>query len=773
MRRSLGRRTVAIALLVAVVLSSVVAQAATDAPPSCSVDADCPVQQPHCQLGVCKLLVPSGQFCSAHSDCASYVVLGNSSCTASCSIEAVCQNRQRSRVLNDYLSGGRTNTKSDLDIVGAPPSSQLCCAALQLNSQCVAAREGDPQHRVPVSKDEPKNILYQVTACDAGLECKPGGGKGDNSSTCQWSGTRSRWVIGVLISIVSNIVLNLGLNVQKYAFNKNQALPEELHKPEYKLPIWLLGFGVWLLGNIGNFVALPFAAQSLLAPLGAISLISNAIFAPLINKEPFGRRDMLAIALIAIGSVIVVVFSNHQDTTYSLCALLSFYRRGATIAYLIFVASLVVVLWCFIHVAELARHRARGSVTDAEDSAGNTLSRVDIIAPSDSFDRSSVASETFNTSMSMDRRDLAPPDAKSYKMWTLKGFRGRLALRKEVHDRMDSGAVTDSPTNSLRAQLHPPPAAAHRGQRAHGGSARGRPSRMHIPFLSKLVVRPDSFAGRVLLPFSYACIGGVLGGLTILLAKSAAELVTLTIAGDNQFGHAASYFIIVGVVLTGFGQIYYINAGIKNYDALLQVPAYFVVFTLCSIVSAAIYFDDFSNFSAVQYVLFIVGVIITFGGVGVLAGRLSSGSPRAPAAEADEMDEMEDHQSRDGALNDSTFVDQQQNGATVAKPPRLNVNTEPRSPTDAPTSAVHLLDSPTDVAAPMQARSPPAPSFPAAEPRLRRRTSSRNSSLPTAAQATMPTPHPPPMVQQSSATLIDPLRDTQDDIIVSPPQSPF
>lgn len=71
-----------------------------------------------------------------------------------------------------------------------------------------------------------------------------------------------------------------------------------------------MGLLVFIVGNLGGFVALRFAPQSLTAPLGSISLISNVIIAPLINKEVLGRFDIAGIFFIVAGSVIVVVFSG-------------------------------------------------------------------------------------------------------------------------------------------------------------------------------------------------------------------------------------------------------------------------------------------------------------------------------------------------------------------------------------------------------------------------------------------------------------------------------
>ncbi len=44
-------------------------------------------------------------------------------------------------------------------------------------------------------------------------------------------------------------------------------------KPVYRLPLWIFGFVLILLGSILDLVAFGFAPQSLLAPLGMLILL--------------------------------------------------------------------------------------------------------------------------------------------------------------------------------------------------------------------------------------------------------------------------------------------------------------------------------------------------------------------------------------------------------------------------------------------------------------------------------------------------------------------
>ncbi|KAI9229648.1 MAG: hypothetical protein DHS80DRAFT_7591, partial [Piptocephalis tieghemiana] len=49
-----------------------------------------------------------------------------------------------------------------------------------------------------------------------------------------------------------------------------------------KSKVWWLGLIVFIVGNVMNFLALRFAPQSLVAPLGSMSLVANVLLAPLI-----------------------------------------------------------------------------------------------------------------------------------------------------------------------------------------------------------------------------------------------------------------------------------------------------------------------------------------------------------------------------------------------------------------------------------------------------------------------------------------------------------
>ena len=56
-----------------------------------------------------------------------------------------------------------------------------------------------------------------------------------------------------------------------------------------------------IVASVADFAALSFAAQSLVASLGSLSLVANALIAPMIVREKITAREWKAIALICMG----------------------------------------------------------------------------------------------------------------------------------------------------------------------------------------------------------------------------------------------------------------------------------------------------------------------------------------------------------------------------------------------------------------------------------------------------------------------------------------
>ncbi|KAJ2383932.1 hypothetical protein GGI23_007039, partial [Coemansia sp. RSA 2559] len=323
-----------------------------------------------CVNDICRYVVQAGELCRAADDCAAFHtnqrldlnVSSSSWCAPEfCSLESTCGGAWT-------LPGAPEN---------APPGAEsrrpvtngtvTCCRGLPSNSQCAL-------------------ISASVDACSSGYAC-------DSRNLCMSQEPHQQQVwIGVLLVLVGGATLNIGLNLQKYAFRKHQSRllvqetgddksdDDESPEPEpagrirrfrsklQSLPIgspyWAIGLVVFVLGNATNFIALQFAPQSLVAPLGAVALVTNVIIAPLLNNERIGLFDIGGIALIIAGCIIVVVFSGIVQQNLRLCMLIQLLRARPTAIYLCVISVAIVATYIFLWSVEraLKRHESEDSI---------------------------------------------------------------------------------------------------------------------------------------------------------------------------------------------------------------------------------------------------------------------------------------------------------------------------------------------------------------------------------------------------------------------------
>ncbi|EQB61629.1 nucleotide-sugar transporter [Vairimorpha apis BRL 01] len=83
-----------------------------------------------------------------------------------------------------------------------------------------------------------------------------------------------------------------------------------------------------------------------------------------------------------------------------------------------------------------------------------------------------------------------------------------------------------------------------------------------------------------------------------------------------------SYFFIFTLCICTFGQIYWLNKGLKRFDALLVVPLFHITWTLLSIITAGIYFQEFEKYDWEQFRSFLLGILIIFIGSLFLGSRI-------------------------------------------------------------------------------------------------------------------------------------------------------
>lgn len=124
----------------------------------------------------------------------------------------------------------------------------------------------------------------------------------------------------------------VGLNFQKLSMRKEEQRGTK--RPVYLQPLWCMGFVIQAFDACGDFVFIGLAPQSLLAPLGALSLGFNVILAPIFHPSEKATPSLvLATAFIYVGTIVTILFAPDTNPTYTLEKLLTFVTEGLFILY--------------------------------------------------------------------------------------------------------------------------------------------------------------------------------------------------------------------------------------------------------------------------------------------------------------------------------------------------------------------------------------------------------------------------------------------------------
>ncbi|KAI5188704.1 magnesium transporter [Nematocida sp. AWRm77] len=258
----------------------------------CTADADCRtslrsgVHSLFCVDGECRRLKAPGSPCRAPSECASYLFFGPLACTEKC-------------------------------------AAGFCCRFIPSGAECSPQRP------------------FGVSGCASGFVCE----NKSNGPVCTPSFTKG-WVFGPVLSVMGNILINIGLNLQK----KSYAQPFYAWKA-MEINIFLVGIAVYVLGKVSGFSSYVFGNQSLLASLGAVGLVANSIFAPMINKEVFTIYDFCSILFVLAGSSLILSNAGAHRA-FSLSELLRMYFVFSTMAWFFFLLLVIAGLYCTVVVVE-------------------------------------------------------------------------------------------------------------------------------------------------------------------------------------------------------------------------------------------------------------------------------------------------------------------------------------------------------------------------------------------------------------------------------------
>ena len=348
------------------------------------------------------------------------------------------------------------------------------------------------------------NFTNVTTPSSRGSGCE--GGSSDAARGDFW--------LGIMSSIIGSITLNLGINVQKLAFVRLARIPAETRGKIYCYPLWILGFAIFLVGNAGDAVGLTFTAQSIITPLGSVSLVSNLLFAWLLVGEKLDKATVGATVLIILGVVAIVLSSNASCSSYTIDLLMDRFRQAPFLIFSFFHISVLVGLWWYTHKME---------------------------------------------------KKMTGPEGLF-----------RLTLRERFNLRL-----------------------------------------------------------------AYPIVASLFAAWTVLLVKGFGELLKVSFrSGSTQFLRIETWLITFGFVLSTPLQIVYIQKGLAHFEAMYVVPIFSSCWSIGSISMGALFWGEFAEFEAWQFVIFFCGVLLVMVGIVLLQQRTMDAEGSAKVHPSTDLESM-------------------------------------------------------------------------------------------------------------------------------------
>ena len=107
---------------------------------------------------------------------------------------------------------------------------------------------------------------------------------------------------GIVCAFVGNILISLSFQMQRLVH-----VNSEENVSYVRVPLWWLGILCMAVGEIGNLMAYGMAPASVVAPLGAVAVISNACLSRVLLGEVMSYKGVFGVLCALTGAALVVV----------------------------------------------------------------------------------------------------------------------------------------------------------------------------------------------------------------------------------------------------------------------------------------------------------------------------------------------------------------------------------------------------------------------------------------------------------------------------------
>ncbi|KAI9654308.1 MAG: hypothetical protein M1831_005473 [Alyxoria varia] len=137
---------------------------------------------------------------------------------------------------------------------------------------------------------------------------------------------------------------------------------------------------------------------------------------------------------------------------------------------------------------------------------------------------------------------------------------------------------------------------------------------------------------RLLKGMAFGFVSAILSAHSLLVAKSAVELIVRTIVDQvNQFKRWQSWIILLSLLAFALSQLYFLHHGLKQVSTSVLYPFVFCVYNIIAILDGLIYFHQTDRLPPLHAGLIALGTTILLSGVLALSWRLDDEYSAAPA----------------------------------------------------------------------------------------------------------------------------------------------
>lgn len=174
------------------------------------------------------------------------------------------------------------------------------------------------------------------------------------------------WIVGSILGCLSVICGNVGMNLQKYSFAKNFDLGVEIQRPYFKQPLWVIGFFLSVCDYLFLLLALSITSQSIIAPMSAITFVSNVVFGHFALHEYMNKVRISGSLIISIGVIMAAMLGNHTSQQYTMDDIKSLFSQVRFVVYSFVMLLIVAVMHYYCQVVNPLKTRLMQSYRDYE-----------------------------------------------------------------------------------------------------------------------------------------------------------------------------------------------------------------------------------------------------------------------------------------------------------------------------------------------------------------------------------------------------------------------